>query len=231
MAITTVLAQSIRPECFGQYEEAVRQLAERAVTKKDPLHWGAYQTAFGDLGMIFYTTTAQDWAEIAKRGTTEELAIRVLGEKEGRKLVADLRECVQSATQTVSVDRADLSYTQDTATGPSPFAVVTAVRVRPDGQEAFEEFLRKMAEAIPKVDEPAQIMTRQIVIGNLREYRVVRPISDLAQLDAQRQPADLLTKAFGPAEGGLFHRTGLAAIEWVERRIVAYRLDLSNPAR
>jgi hypothetical protein len=230
MSIMTVLAQSLRPERLGQYEEGVRRLAERAVAKKEGFRWGAYQTAFGELGTIFYTSVAADWAEIAKRGTTETLAERVLGEKEGRKLVADLRECVQSSTQTVSVDRPDLSYQRDGVTAPTPFAVVTAVRVRPEGQEAFEEFLRKIAEAIPKVDEPAQIATRQILIGNLREYRVVRPIADLAELDAQRQPADLLTKAFGAAEGGLFARNGLAAIETVERRIVAYRKDLSNPA-
>jgi hypothetical protein len=231
MSIMTVLAQSLRPERLGHYEEAVRRLAERAVTKKEEFHWSAYQTAFGDLGTIYYTSVVESWAEIANRGTSETLAERVLGEKEGRKLISDLRECVLSSTQTVSAERPDLSYQRDAATAPTPFAVVTAVRVRPDGQDAFEEFLRKIAEAIPKVDEPAQISTRQILIGNLREYRVIRPLDDLAELDAQRQPADLLTKAFGAAEGGLFVRNGLAAIELVERRIVAYRKDLSNPAR
>lgn len=228
MALWTRLAQSVRPEQLQVYEERMRRLAAQAQTRKDALHWSAYQTAFGDLGNFYYVSQAQTWSEIAARGTPQELVLRVLGEKDGQKWLEELSRCLLSATQTVSVDRADLSYAPDAASRLAPFAVVTVSRVRPDGQEAFEEFIRKIAEAIPKTGDPARIQTRQTLVGNLREYAVIRPVERLSDLDAQLQPSDLLTKAFGGAEGGLLFRTGFAAIEHVERRIVARRDDLSN---
>jgi hypothetical protein len=228
MALWTRLAHSVRPEQLQSYEDRVRRLAAQAQTRKEAFQWSAYQTAFGDLGVFYYVSQAQAWSEIDARGTPQELVRRVLGEKEGQKWLEELGGCLLSATQIVSVDRADLSYEPDRAPRLAPFAVVTVSRVRPDGQEAFEEFIRKLAEAIPKTGDPARIQTRQTLVGNLREYAIIRPVERLSDLDAQLQAADLLTKAFGAAEGGLLFRTGFAAIEHAERRIVARRDDLSN---
>ena len=41
---------------------------------------------------------------------------------------------------------------------------------------------------------------------------------------------ELLNKAFGTAEGGLIWRSGTEAIEQVQRQIMAFREDLSNPS-
>lgn len=228
MALWTRVTHAARPEQIQLYEERMRRLAAQAQARKEPFQWSAYQTLFGDLGNFYYVSRAQTWSEIAARGTGRELVERVLGEKEGQKWLEELSRCLLSGTQTVSVDREDLSYVPDGEPRLAPFAVVTVTRVRPDGQEAFEEFIRKIAEAIPKAGDPARLQTRQTLVGNLREYAVIRPIQRLSDLDAQLQAADLLTKAFGAAEGGLLFRTGFGAIEDVERRIVARRDDLSN---
>jgi hypothetical protein len=230
MALISVLTEAVRPERIGGFEEVVRKLAEKAVERREALHWGAHQTAFGDLGTIYFVRRVQDWAELAEGGTGDEMIRRVLGDKEGQRALEQIRECLLSATQTVAVDRLDLSYSPEPAGRPAAYNVVTMVRARPGGQEAFEEFLRKISEAIPKLDDPGRTLVLQNVVGDLREYRVIRPLQDLRELDGQLQPADLLQKAFGAAEGGLLFRTGLEAIEHAERRIVAYRADLSNPA-
>ncbi len=231
MALLSVLAQSIVPERLGAFEEGVRRLAQRAAEKGESWNWNAHQTAFGELGTIYFVSQAQNWSEIAARGTTEEMVARVLGEKDGARLLEEVRGCIQSAQQTISVDRPDLSYPAEATGRAAPFYVVTQARVRSGGTEAFEEFLRKIAEAIPKVDDPGRTLVLQTLVGNLREYRIVRPLGELRELDAQAAPQDLLLKAFGPAEGGLLFRNGLEAIEHVERRIVAHRADLSNPRR
>jgi hypothetical protein len=228
MALWTRLVHSVRPEQLLAYEERLRRLAAQAQQRKDRLQWGGYQTAFGELGNFYYVSQAQSWSEIAERGTPQELVQRVLGEKEGQKWLEELSRCLLAAAQTVSIDRADLSYMPDGEPSLASFAVVTVSRVRPDGVEAFEEFVRKIAEAIPKAGDPARIQTRQTLVGDLREYAVIRPVERISDLDRQLQAADLLTKAFGGAEGGLLFRTGFAAIESVERRIVARRDDLSN---
>jgi hypothetical protein len=47
--------------------------------------------------------------------------------------------------------------------------------------------------------------------------------------DKQLSPPDLLSAAFGPAEGGMIHRAGLNAIESATRDIVMLLPELSNP--
>ncbi len=101
-------------------------------------------------------------------------------------------------------------------------------RARPGRREAVEEILRKIAEPIPKVDEPIRITTYQTVIGDALQYWTVRPLDELGDLDEQLTVSDLLEKAFGPAEGGLIFRSGLEAVEQLERSITIYRDELSK---
>ena len=230
MSLLDVLHHSVRLDRLEAYGEKLRQLAERAWAKKEAASWNAFQTAIGELGNFYFAVAAQDWKEIRKRGTAEELVLRLFGEKDGRQWLGETAACLQSATQTISVDRPDLSYTQGEPVVRAPFAMVTVARVRPGAQEGFEEFLRKTAEAIPKVDDRWRLATRQVVLGNLREYRSVSPLQDLGQIDTLLPPERLLTQVFGAAEGGMLYRSGIAAIEHVERRILALRPDLSNPA-
>jgi hypothetical protein len=130
----------------------------------------------------------------------------------------------------VSVDRPDLSYLcGELKPGDARAASVTRIRIRPGAREAFEELLRKLAEAIPKLDEPAQLVTRQVVVGNTAEYLAIRPLRQLADLDVQRTPEQLLTQAFGPGEGGHVFRNGGDAIQEIERELVSIREELSNP--
>jgi hypothetical protein len=228
MSLLSVLHHAVRPDQLDAYQDRIRQLSERARERKESFHWNGFQTAMGELGNFYFAAQAESWSALEKRGTAAELVQRLMGEKDGRRWRAETTACLLQATQTVSVDRPELSYAPD-APARAPFALVTAVRTTPGGQEAFEEFLHKIAEAIPKVDDRWRLATRQIVIGNLREYRTVRPLQDLAQLDTLPQPERLLTQAFGAAEAGLVYRNGMAAIEHVERRIIALRQDLSNP--
>jgi hypothetical protein len=228
MSLLDVLHHSVRPDQLDTYEEKIRQLSERAVARKEPFHWSGFQTAIGDLGNFYYAAPAESWRAMHERGNSQQMVQRLMGEEEGRRWLGETAACLLTATQTVSVDRPELSYTQDVPVR-SPFALVTQVRTLPGQQEAFEEFIRKIAEAIPKVDDSWRLATRQMVVGNLREYRTVRPLQDLAQLDTLLPPEQLLSRAFGAAEGGLIFRNGMAAVEHVERRILALRTDLSNP--
>ncbi|HBZ72611.1 MAG TPA: hypothetical protein DEP35_23910 [Deltaproteobacteria bacterium] len=220
---------TLRPDRISTFEQVAQKVAERAVSQKEKVRWNVYQTMFGDLLSVIYVWQAEDWTDLEAQETAEVRMRRFLGEKEGQQALEEIRCCLERAQQSVSIERPELSYLPDQPTRPAPFAMVTRIHVRPGGVEPFEELVRKVAEAIPKVDEPARLMVRQTIIGNLREYAAIRPLQSLKELSAQRTPADLLIKAFGPAEGGLIFRTGNEAIEHIERRIVAYRQDLSNP--
>ena len=229
MPLTSILSVQVRPDRIAQYEELIRNLASRAVEQKDAFHWTAHQTTYGDLGTLHFVSVDPDFAGIAERGNTPELILRVLGEEQGAKAMASMLECTMSQQATISLDRPELSYPPEQTDRIFPAAVVTQIRARSGGQDAVEELIRKIAEAIPKVGDPSRIVSYQVMVGMLSEYWTMRPLEDLSELDDQLPPAELLDQAFGAAEGGLIFRTGLEAIEEVRRQIVVYRQDLSNP--
>ncbi len=230
MPLRTVLSERIRPERLRRYEELVQRVAKKAVQKKEAWRWTAHQTAFGELDTIHYVSESADFSAIGARGLTDELVRRVMGEKEGNEILEQASECVLSRQQIIGMERPDLSYPPDRRDRTHPAAVVTTIRARPGGQEGCEELIRKIAEAIPKAGDPARLLAFQTLVGDLVQYWTVRPVESLSDLDRQLQPADLLNKAFGAAEGGLIFRTGLEAIQEVRRQIVLYREDLSNPS-
>lgn len=231
MPLSNVLSVRIRPELQLRYVELIQQLAKRAVEKKDRFHWTTHQTRFGTQGpLLHFVSQCADYATLAKLGTPVELFERVLGAKAAGEWQQEVLGCTLEQRNTLSVDRPELSYPPDrVGASAHPLAVVTTVRARSGGQEAVEELLRKISEAIPKVDDPARIIVYQAVVGDLRQYWTVRPLRDLAELDRHRMPARLLTDAFGTGEGGLVFRNAMDSIESVERAIVQYLPEHSNP--
>jgi hypothetical protein len=232
MALTNVLSVRLRPEKARAYQQCIGKVAERARTKKDPFRWTAHQTIGGEVGMLHFVSEAPDWASIGTRDATPEILIlRLFGEADGARILEEVSACTMGARQTTGRERHDLSYppeAKELARERAPFAVVTTLRARPGQQDVCEELIRKIAEAIPKVGDPAHITTYQALIGDLRSYWTVRPLRALDDLDRQAQPSDLLSRAFGAGEGGLVYRTGLEAMESVERSLVMLRSDLSN---
>jgi hypothetical protein len=229
MPLITVLSLQTRSDRWQRYEELVQQLAEAAVSRKEESHWTAHQTAFGSLSTIHFANQDDDFAEISSRGTVLDMIERVLGSVEAERFMTEIGDCIISQESSISVDRPELSYPPEEEGLTFPAAVLTVIEASPSKQEACEEVIRKVAEAIPKVDDKARLITYQTVVGNLARYWTVRPINDLSELDGQRTPQELLIQAFGPAEGGLIYRSGLDAMTSLQRSILVYRPDLSNP--
>lgn len=230
MALQIVNSVGLRPDRLFQFRECVAELAAAARDSGETWTWTAHQTLFGTSTNLHFASVAGDFAELGERGTVEDLWLRVLGEKRGAAGFIRANECLQTAEQTVSIDRPDLSYEEglDPA-DPYPVAVVTVARVRSGRADAAEELIRKIAEAIPKTDDPARILTFQTVVGDMSAYWTVRPLKDLRALDAQKPAPDLLTSAFGASEGGLIWRSGMEAIESGRREIMRSVSELSNP--
>jgi hypothetical protein len=230
MSLVNVLSIQIRPGTNRRYEELVGELARKAVAKKERFRWEAHQTILGEAQAYHFVSRCDDFAGFQARGTPAELFERVLGGREAAQFQDRSSELAVATQNNLSLERPDLSHPPDERDATRhPFAMVTVIRARPGGQEAIEELLRKLAEAIPKVDDPARLVTFQTLIGDLRTVWTVRPMASLSDLDAQRMPNQLLDDAFGRAEGGLFWRSAIDAIESAHRSITVYRPDLSNP--
>ncbi len=228
MPLANVLSVDIRQGHRRRYVALCHELAESAKTTHDPLQWTTYETRIGRTNRIHFVIGAADFTEMDKLGTPEEMFGRVLGENRALEWMDEVESYVENQRQEISVDRPDLSYVPSATDRTSPLALVTVVQARPGQQESCEELIRRIAEAIPKVNDSAQIMTYQTVIGDLSRYWTVRPLELLADLDKQLPPSQLLNEAFGAAEGGLIFRSGLEAISIVDRNIVDYRPELSN---
>jgi len=230
MPLTNVLSVEIRPDSVRRYEERIQKLVQKARQKKDPFTWTAHMTAFGRGPAIHFVSVTEDFAGLQKRGQTPEMLARVLGEKESGSWLEEVGKATQAQEITIATDRPDLSYVREEGRPQDhPLAVVTDLRIRPGLREAFEELIRKLAEAIPKVDDPTQLLTSEVIVGDATRYYTVRPLSALSDLDKQRPPERLLHDAFGASEGGLIFRGGAEAILEIRREVLLYREDLSNP--
>ena len=95
-------------------------------------------------------------------------------------------------------------------------------------RDPCEELIRKIAEAIPKVDDPTRFTAWQTLMGDRLTYGVAFPLSRISDLDERLSPAALLEKAFGSSEGSLIYRQGRQAISALQTSISVYREDLSN---
>jgi hypothetical protein len=230
MPIVNVLSVEVRPDKARKYEALCHELSEQAKNKQDPMHWTAHQTRIGGSNAMHFVLAATDFGELSAMGTPEEMFLRVLGEKRASEWMDKVDDCVVAQRQEISIDRPDLSYPPEDVERTAPLAVVTLARARPGQQDSCEELIRKVAEAIPKVDDAARIVSYQTILGDLSQYWTIRPLESLADLDRQLPPGELLNQAFGPAEGGLIFRSGLEAMAAVERQIVAYHPELSNPS-
>lgn len=232
MALIHVLTTRPRPDMARTYEGIVQRIAERARGAREKFRWTAHQTIHGAPPAYHFVSEATDWTTLGTGDLTAVgFVMRLFGSKDGQKVRDELAACASQTESIIGRDRPDLSCLGDEpelALGRAPLAMVTRLVARPGHQDAVEELVRKVAEAIPKVDEPTRIATSQVVIGPLRSYWTVRPLMSLGDLDAQSMPGDLLIRAFGAGEGGLVYRSGIEAIERSVRTIVAARPELSN---
>jgi len=228
MPLANVLSVDIRQGQRRRYITLCQELAEKARKSSDPLQWTTHETRIGRTNRLHFVIGAADFTELANQGTAEEMVVRVLGEERALEWLDEIESCVENQQQEISVDRPDLSYVSNEMDRTAPIAIVTVAQARPGQQESSEELIRKIAEAIPKVNDGSQIITYQTVVGDLSRYWTVRPLESLADLDKQLPPSQLLNEAFGADEGGLILRSGLDAMSVVERNIVDYRAELSN---
>jgi hypothetical protein len=227
MSLTTVLSVAVRPDRASAYEANIHQLAAKAVGMKEPFEWAAYQVIAGPMGTMHFVSEVPNWTALAAREPVDLLARRVLGESEGAQLLERLAECVTSERFAIGQERPDLSHPVPADLPHRATGLITLMQVRPGGEDACEELIRKVAQAIPEVKDPRRFTAYQTFVGQTRTYWIVTPLADIGDLDHMLSPQELLQKAFG-AEGALIYRTGFEAVERMERQLTMLRPELSN---
>jgi len=227
MALLTVHSARMRPERARTYEAGIRRIAQRAAERKERGHWQAQEVAFGSIGTLYLIQEHVDWAALGEQDPPPVYMARLFGEREGTELYHEMSECLAEVRYTVSQDRPDLSYAPHVRALTPALTLVTFLRARPSSIPACEELIGKVAEAIPKADDPSRLFAYQTVIGDLRTYWTVRPIQRVEELDQVLPPHELLVRAFGADEGDRIYRKGIDALQHAERQMTVLRPDLS----
>jgi hypothetical protein len=228
MSILSVQKYSVRPERLPIWEKGLTQIAERAGEQQHPLSWRTSQVIGGELGTFYISTPGDSVAEVAGRESAAELITGLFGRSQGERLRSELGQSLQSSIASIHRDRAELSYPADQAAEPPAGAVVTTIIVRPGWQEACEELIRYVAEAIPKAGDNRRFTTYQPVIGNLRSLASVRPVFDLEELDEMIAVPELLKRAFGAEQGTQIYRSGTDSIEDIQSELLLMRPEMSR---
>jgi len=227
MPLLSIVTVSVRPDRLDAYEDIVRRVVDRAARIDDRARWHVQQVTFGEAGRLHFVQELSDWAELGRLERTDEVVLRMFGEDEGRPLLASLRACLLGSRRTVSRERPDLGTSAGDTVLPSAMSLVTILRVHPGGGPACETLIQRTAEAIGRVGDPTHLQVYETLIGDGRSYWTVRPIEEISELGEVLPPRDLLLKAFGD-EGLRIYRTGLEAVEHVDRQLTVLRPDLSR---
>ena len=219
----------VRLDSMGDFEDICARLSQEAISMGYERPWTALENRHGQVGTLAFVTLHENWASLGSQAPPTEVFEQVLGESEGRQAFREANACLESTESIVAIQRPDLSYSEGAVTNVPTMMQFTQGRARRGGQDAVEELLRKIAEAIPKVDDSITFRAYETLVGDRQMYTSVVPLTGLADLDRMVPFPELLTQAFGAAEGGLIYRSGREAIESLETSIVVVREDLSNP--
>ena len=210
------------------FEDVVARLSKAAAEKDYDQPWMAYQTLHGAVGNISFITLHENWQDLAKQAPPATVFQDLFGPEQGSTLFAEATACLDGMESIVAMDRPELSYSEGRVEQPAPFMQFTQIRARAGAAEECEELIRRVAEAIPKVDDATRFTAWQTLMGDRLTYGVSYPLSGIGDLDERLSPADLLEKAFGNSEGSLIYRQGRQAISEMQTSISVYREDLSN---
>ena len=217
-----------RPGSMVAFEDVVARLSKAAAEKDYERPWTAYQTVHGVIGNISFITHHENWRDLAQQAPPATIFQDLFGPEQGRTLFAEATACLDEMESIVAVDRPELSYSEGRLEQIPPFMQFTRIRARAGAQEECEELIRKLAEAIPKVDDPTRFTAWQTLMGDRLTYGVAFPLSGIGDLDGRLSPVALLEKAFGSSEGSLIYRQGRQAISELQTSVSVYREDLSN---
>ncbi len=228
MPLITVLRNVVHLKSIRSYERCVERVAKKARSDKETFQWGARAENGSEGPVISYISTVENFAELAARENPDAMIRRLFGEKEGEAILEELGEGTQSSSSRVLQQNDDLSRPAPQADQPVPLIFVTRLSVRPGGQAACEELIRRVVEAASKVDKERYSITLQTLVGNLMEYVIVQPLADPGQLDRQRRVPELLAEAFGAREGERIFQTGREAIQEARSELSVHRPELSN---
>jgi hypothetical protein len=125
-----------------------------------------------------------------------------------------------------------LAPAQNQPAQPSEFISVITATARTDAIGDFVTFQKRIKAAGEKSGAPQRWTVSSTVLGGPgRTYTIVLPFNKWSEMDGWMTVAQMLTKAFGQAEGMKMLRAGIASMENSETAVYQLLPDLSSRPR
>ena len=122
-----------------------------------------------------------------------------------------------------------LAVTQGQPGQPGEFIDVLITTVRPGAVSEYEDFVRKILAGANKIDAAQRWSTYQVSLGGPGyTYEVGLPFTKWGEVDAWTSVSQILSKAYGEAEGAKILRAGRASVERSETEVYRLLPDLST---
>jgi hypothetical protein len=124
------------------------------------------------------------------------------------------------------------ALTQSPPGQPAAFLEVLTTTVRPGGVPEFEDFVKKVVAGANKIDAAQRWSTYAVSLGGPGfTYNIALPFSKWGEVDAWTAASQILSKAYGEAEGTRTLKAGRASMERSETAVYRLLPELSTRPR
>lgn len=116
--------------------------------------------------------------------------------------------------------------------GPTEFIQVVTTTVRSNSVTEYEDYIKKVMAGASKIAAPQRVVAYQVGVGGPSfTYNFVLPFNKWEEMDSWPSVAQILTKAYGDAEGARILKSGRDAIEHSESAVFRTMRNLSTRPR
>jgi cellobiose-specific phosphotransferase system component IIB len=115
---------------------------------------------------------------------------------------------------------------------PSQFIQIITTTVRSNAVVEYEDYVKKIMAGAAKIGAPQRVVTYQVALGGPGfTYNYVIPFSKWEEMDGWPSIPQILTKAYGDAEGARILKSGRDAIEHTESAVYRTQKNISTRPR
>lgn len=115
---------------------------------------------------------------------------------------------------------------------PAQLIQIVTTTVRPNAVTEYEDYVKKIMAGASKIGAPQRVLAYQVGIGGSSfTYNFVIPFNKWEEMDSWPSIPQILTKAYGDAEGARILKSGRDAIEHSESAVFRNLRNLSTRPR
>jgi quinol monooxygenase YgiN len=222
----------VKPEKYADFQALTKKWVE-ANRQNGGDRWLAAETVYGEGGVVQFTSTRSNYADIDKANEVVMAAVGKAFGKDAEKVMQDFSSCLASERSELRRRRGDLSRKAPTDAaayakliGSSRFLRTTAVHVRSGHIAEFEALLKDLKAAAEKNPNTQPVFVSQVIEGTKGTTFYVSTLrSSLAGFDNNPTTHDIL----GDEGYKKFLQVNADAVEIAESSLLRFSPELSNP--